>query len=102
MQTIGTFCKAGNHYTGSLQTLTVNVTLTIVPVERTSDQAPDFRIHNGSTEYGAAWKRTNDAGRDFLSIKLDDPALPAPIFASLFADDDADTYKLLWSRPKGR
>jgi uncharacterized protein (DUF736 family) len=33
-------------------------------------------------------------------LKLDDPGLANPIYASLFPTDDPDTFNLLWSRPK--
>jgi uncharacterized protein (DUF736 family) len=39
-------------------------------------------------------------GRDYLSIKLDDPSFNAPIFASLFADEDGKTFNLIWSRAR--
>ncbi|CAL4869363.1 hypothetical protein MMA231_03655 (plasmid) [Asticcacaulis sp. MM231] len=102
MPTIGTFTKAGDIFTGTILTLTLNVTVNIVPADRVSDQSPDYRIHWGCVDCGAAWKRTNDAGQAFLSVKLDDPAFPHPIYASLFADDDENRFNLVWSRPKGR
>ena len=52
--------------------------------------------HN--TEFGAAWKKTSGAGREYLSVKLDDPSFPAPIFASLVAVEGGDGYALIWSR----
>ena len=52
-------------------------------------KAPDYIITcymgtpiNG-VDIGAAWKRTSKTGGNFLSVKLDCPALPAPIFARL-------------------
>ena len=102
MAIIGTFIKAGDIYTGTVLTLTLNVTVNIVPTDRTADQAPDYRIYWGSVDCGAAWKRTNDAGRDVVSVKLDDPAFPHPVYASLLADEDTDVFNLVWSRPKGR
>ena len=38
-------------------------------------------------------------GRDYLSLKLDDPSFNAPIFANLFDDEDSEGYTLIWSRP---
>ncbi len=34
-------------------------------------------------------------------VKLDDPAFPAPLFASLVEADDGKTFNLLWSRRSG-
>ena len=53
------------------------------------------------TEFGAAWKKTSGAGREYLSVKLDDPSFPAPIFASLVAVEGGDGYVLIWSRRSG-
>jgi uncharacterized protein (DUF736 family) len=38
------------------------------------------------------------AGRDYLSVKLDDPSLPAPIYASLVEAEDEGEFTLIWSR----
>ncbi|WP_222592976.1 DUF736 domain-containing protein, partial [Acidomonas methanolica] len=56
--------------------------------------------HNG--EIGAAWSRCSNEGRDYLSLKLDDPSLNAPIFANLVDGEDGEGYNLIWSRPNGR
>jgi uncharacterized protein (DUF736 family) len=48
-------------------------------------------------EFGAAWKKTSGEGRDYLSVKLDDPSFPAPIYATLVEEED-DTHGLIWSR----
>jgi uncharacterized protein (DUF736 family) len=98
MATIGTFSKAGDSYTGSIKTLTLNVKTKIAAAEKDSDQAPDFRIFAGITEFGAAWKRTSKAGREYLSIKLDDPSFPAPIYASLVEAEGGQSFNLIWSR----
>ena len=85
MATIGTFTKddAGN-YNGAIKTLTLDVkTATFRQVDKDSDKAPDFRIFVGKTEFGAAWKKTSRENRDYLSVKLDDPSFPAPIYATL-------------------
>src|SRR5229473_2570105 len=83
MAIIGTFTKSGDGYTGSLKTVTLSVKAKITPAEKENDKAPDFRIFAGQAEFGAAWKRTSNAGREYLSVKLDDPSFPAPVFASL-------------------
>lgn len=100
MATIGTFTKddAGN-YNGAIKTLTLNVkSATIRKAEKTKDEAPDFRIFSGTTEFGAAWKKTSRDGKDYLSVKLDDPSFHAPIYASLVDADEG--YSLIWSRSR--
>jgi hypothetical protein len=66
---------------------------TVYPGGRQHEQhrKPDFRIFAGpgTTEIGAAWtKQARDTGATYLSIKLDDPCFPAPMFASLHKADD--------------
>ena len=100
MATIGTFTKddAGN-YNGAIKTLTLDVKkATFRKVEKTNDQAPDFRIFSGQTEFGAAWKKTSKEDRAYLSVKLDDPSFSAPIYASLIDADEG--YSLIWSRSR--
>jgi uncharacterized protein (DUF736 family) len=100
MATIGTFTQddAGN-YNGSIKTLTLNVKqATFRKVDKDNDKAPDFRIFCGSTEFGAAWKKTSREDRAYLSVKLDDPSFPAPIYASLVEADDG--HSLIWSRAR--
>jgi len=51
-------------------------------------------------EIGAAWSKRSEEGRDYLSLKLDDPSFNAPIYANLFNDEDGEGYTLIWSRPR--
>jgi uncharacterized protein (DUF736 family) len=90
-------------YLGDITTLTLqrsNVELR--PTDKAGDKAPDYRIvqeRDGSiVEFGAAWKRSSGNGRDFLSIMLDDPALPAGLNAALFPSDRDDRATLVWQR----
>jgi len=99
MATIGTFTASDNGYTGSVKTLTLNVKAKFVATEAENEKAPNFRIIAGSTEFGAAWKKTaRDSDREYLSVKLDDPSFPAPIYASLVKSQGDDSFTLIWSR----
>lgn len=89
MAKIGAFSKTEHGYKGRVGALTLN----------TEVGAPQYRIYSGTSEVGAAWEKTSESGIDYLSLKLDDPALPAPIYASLFADNEGDKYSLVWQRP---
>jgi uncharacterized protein (DUF736 family) len=98
MAQIGTFTQAENGtFTGTIKTLTLNVKASIRPSGKDNEKAPDYRVLAGSTEFGAAWKRTSREDRDYLSMKLDDPSFPAPIFANLVEGEDG-THSLIWSR----
>jgi len=98
MATIGIFTKSESCFSGLIKTVTLNVKAKFAPAEKDNDKAPDYRIFSGPTEFGAAWKKTSNAGREYLSVKLDDPSFPAPIFASLVAIEGGDGYALIWSR----
>ena len=99
MATIGTFTASDNGYTGSVKTLTLNVKAKLIANFKDNDKAPDFRIFAGTTEFGAAWKKTaRETEREYLSVKLDDPSFPAPIYASLVKGEGEDAYTLIWSR----
>ena len=104
MATIGTFKKSGNGYTGDITTLSVQAKGVRVTTEedRSNDNAPTHRVFVGKAEIGAAWTKRSNEGRDYLSVKLDDPSFTAPIYANLFDDEGAETYSLIWSRPNGK
>ena len=90
MATIGTFTSTGNGFTGTIKTLDLNVKAKLVRVENPSDKGPHFRIFAGNVELGAAWQKTaKDTERDYLSVKLDDPSFPAPIYATLIEVEGA-------------
>lgn len=98
MATIGTFTRTENGYSGSVKTLTLNVkSVKFVPAEGDNEKGPDYRIFAGAIEFGAAWKKRSDKGNDYLSVKLDDPSFPAPIYGSLVAGE-GEELPLIWSR----
>lgn len=97
MAIIGTFTKQdGGAFSGSLATLTVKAKVTIAPVEKSGEKAPDFRIYAGTAEIGAAWSATSKEGKPYLSVKLDDPSFPAPILCRLVETEKG--HALVWTR----
>ena len=86
MANIGSFKKSGSEYQGEIVTLSVQTKgVRIVPeANRSNDNAPSHRVFVGRAEIGAAWSKRSNEGRDYLSLKLDDPSFTAPIFANLF------------------
>lgn len=100
MANIGTFNAQGNSFAGTVRTLTLNVKVKIVPSDKESENAPDYRIVAGNYEIGAAWKKLSKAERSYLSVTLDDPSFPATIHARLVQGDDG-AHNLIWSRSKG-
>lgn len=88
-------------WTGTVRTLTLDLKARFVPNDnKDSDRAPAFRIFAGRSEVGAAWPERSggDTPRDYLSVRLDDPALPQPVTAALFATADGQEAQLVWSR----
>ena len=102
MANIGSFKKVGNDFQGEIVTLSLKAKGVRIVAEpnRASENAPSHRVFVGRAEIGAAWSKRSEEGRDYLSLKLDDPSFNAPIYANLFNDEDGDGYTLIWSRPR--
>ena len=99
MATIGSFKKVGNDYQGEIVTLSLQAKGVRIVAEQnrsSNENAPSHRVFVGRAEIGAAWSKRSEEGRDYLSLKLDDPSFNAPIYANLVAVDDG--YALVWSR----
>ena len=100
MANIGSFKKVGNEFQGEIVTLSVQTkgVRIVQETSRGNDNAPSHRVYVGRAEIGAAWSKSSNEGRDYLSVKLDDPSFNAPIYANLFNDEDGDGFTLIWSR----
>jgi uncharacterized protein (DUF736 family) len=102
-----TYDKAQGAYIGEIRTLTLHRSEVVFrPMQGKNDKGPDYRVlaedKSGAFELGAAWKRTSEAGREFLSVSLDDPALSHPLSAALMPAEDGTGAILIWSRPAKR
>ncbi|MCP1838125.1 uncharacterized protein (DUF736 family) [Bradyrhizobium sp. USDA 4518] len=104
MANIGSFKKVGNDFQGEIVTLSLQAkgVRIVAETNRSNDNAPSHRIYVGRAEIGAGWSKRSNEGRDYLSLKLDDPSFTAPIFANLFADEEGEGFSLIWSRPSRR
>ena len=102
MANIGSFNKVGGEFQGEIVTLSVQTkNVRIVPeTNRANDNAPSHRIFVGRAEIGAAWSKRSTEGRDYLSVKLDDPSFTQPIYGNLFDAEDGTGYSLIWSRSR--
>jgi len=86
--TLGTFTKQDdNSFTGTLKTLNVTANLSIVPVPKASDNAPDHRVYAGGGqryEVGAGWSQvapetqTIPAARPTSTSRSARPSLAPP------------------------
>jgi len=73
----------------------------IVPERRrANNNAPSHRVFVGRADIGAAWSKRAGEGRDYLSVKLDDPGFTTPIYANLFADEGGETFSLISLRSR--
>src|SRR3546814_16762812 len=92
MSVIGIFkpSKEGG-WEGNLRTLGINERLRLVPNDdRSSDDAPAFRVMIGRQRIGDAWEACTQDERDrnYLRLRLDDPGFARPMTAALFPADD--------------
>ena len=74
--TLGTFTKLDSGaFTGTFKTLNVNTPLSILPVDKQSDNAPDHRVYAGQRyEVGAGWSKVaKSSGETYLSLKIAAP-----------------------------
>jgi len=101
---IGNFQKEGESYFGNVLTMTQNIAVSIKPIKSNGKEgSPTHRVFTkarSGNDIGAAWSSTSDkTGKEYLSVKLDDPYLPAPIRANLIEPEDQDgKLILIWTR----
>jgi uncharacterized protein (DUF736 family) len=74
MPIIGTFSAVKDGYAGTIRTLTMSVRVRLVANDRKDEP--------------------------YLSVKLDDPALPQPIWGALFEATDDGPARLVWRRDR--
>ena len=103
---IGNFTHntAQDTYTGELATLGIGTRKVVFqPNKATGDKAPAYRVvsqsKTGDVEFGAAWKKRSEEGREYLSVKLDDPTFGQPFNCAVVASNDStEKLILVWSR----
>jgi uncharacterized protein (DUF736 family) len=102
MAVIGTFAPAKDGgWVGTIRTLTIDAKVRLVPNDdRTSKNAPAFRVFVGNSRIGDAWEAKTSGVRqkNYLRVTLDDPMLPEAISGAIFASESGDMAQLLWSR----
>jgi uncharacterized protein (DUF736 family) len=83
-------------FEGFIQTICAGMDLKLIPNTKGADYTvtTDF-----DCEAGAAWKRTSNDGKEYVSVRLDSPFLPAPINCALFEQKDG-AFRLVWDRLK--
>ena len=102
MSVIGTFTPAADGgWIGRIRTLAIDAKVRFVPNDnREKENAPAFRVFVGRSRIGDAWwaRSGEDSPKEYLRVRLDDPSLPEPLGAALFASEDGKGAQLVWSR----
>jgi uncharacterized protein (DUF736 family) len=105
MSQIGSFTREATGFVGLIHTFTLSREVTLAPIEQSgAENAPDYRLHSGTAdgpEIGAGWKHAGEKAGEYIALLIDDPALPQPIYANLFRDDEA-SWSLHWNRAPKR
>jgi uncharacterized protein (DUF736 family) len=107
--TLGTFTKQENGtFTGTLRTLNVTAAISIAPVDKHSDNAPDYRVYAGQRyEVGAGWSQiAKSSGETYVNLKIAAPEFgPTWVRCRLVKlenpGDDGATHIALWE-PRDR
>jgi uncharacterized protein (DUF736 family) len=107
--TLGSFNKRENGtYTGTLRTLNVSAAISIVPVDKHFDNAPDYRVYAGQRyEVGAGWSQVaKSSGETYVNLKIAAPEFgPNWVRCRLVKlenpSDDGATHIALWE-PRDR
>jgi uncharacterized protein (DUF736 family) len=107
--TLGSFTKLDTGaFTGTFKTLNVNATLSIVPVDKMSEDAPDHRVYAGPAqryEVGAGWSQVaKSSGETYVNLKIAAPEFgPYAIYCRLVEQpaEDGATHMILWE-PRDR
>ena len=102
MPAIGFFRADKDGYAGSIRTLSLNAKVRIVANDqKQTASAPDFRVFAGTTEIGAAWRKTSTEDQSsYLRVRLDDPLFREPIRAALIEKTEDGVLPLLWRRDR--
>ncbi|WP_180941726.1 DUF736 family protein [Sinorhizobium mexicanum] len=69
------------------------------PHRKSLGQGPALPHLRRRRRTGPALQKRSEQDRDYLSVKLDDPSFPAPIYATLTEVEGEDGFQLICSRP---
>ena len=99
MANIGTFTTLNDGFTGTLHTLTLKAKIAFVPNDKSTANAPDYRILLGRGRDRGCTEEAQPERSPYLSVTLDDPAFPATVYARLLEESEG-SHVLMWSRSK--
>ena len=95
---IGTFTKTKDGFTGKISTFGAQFSEVTFEKIEAKGNGPNYIIHAGEGELGAAWEKTSSEGKTYLSVSFKGPLLSAPINAALASLDKSPV--LVWSEKR--
>ncbi len=102
MRTIGFFTRDEDGFIGRIDTLSFQHKAVILPrLGSQKKHSSDYMVYADGVELGEAWRHTNETGKVFLTLRLDDPSFCHRIDCQLVSDDKRlpfGNYRLVWSR----
>jgi uncharacterized protein (DUF736 family) len=104
MAIIGIFKATKDGYEGTIETLTFKAKVTIESTPKKNDNQPDYRVFQIAdgfkSDIGAAWKKTNREGGEYLSVSIDDISFSAKAYCRLVKTGVEKGHTLFWERPR--
>ena len=92
---IGKFQQEGNAFVGTILGLNAPAPVAITPTDL---KGIDYTVTAYGLDLGVAWQKTSAKGNSYLSIKLDNPFLQAPVNCALITQSEGQA--LIWEREK--
>jgi uncharacterized protein (DUF736 family) len=85
-------------FEGKLKVATLNLQLILKEIEGHDgdNTKPKYRAKLAGFEAGAGWLKTSEQDNEYVSVQLDSPEFPNPIYANLIEKDGK--HILIWSR----
>jgi uncharacterized protein (DUF736 family) len=88
-------------FSGIFRTISITTQLSIVPIDRTNDQAPDYRVTANGVEVGDGWSRqARDSGNTYVNLNLSAPEFGHHAIScrlvKMTTPQDGHTHQILW------
>lgn len=101
-RTLGFFTKLDEDaFSGVFSTISITARMAIIPIPRSNDQAPDYRVTVSGVEVGDGWSRqAKESGNTYINLVLSAPEFgPHAIncgLVKLTQPQDGNTHQILW------
>jgi uncharacterized protein (DUF736 family) len=96
---IGKFSHEVTKFVGQIKTLGFETDAVIQQATKHSEKAPDFRIvDKAGFDIGVAYDEISERQNRYLSVQLDSPTFPKPVYCALVQTTNG--WELKWQRQK--